>query len=258
MDKYIFLHVPKTGGTSVRTALRKRAKLCVAEHYYGLKSSAQKADVIYGHFKISTYANMFPHAKLITVVREPIEQIISNFLHYKRAQNTRFEPGIGRLPPGLNFVEFYRHPKMLNYQSQFFDTVDIEDFYVVGITERYNDFLDQLELKCGWKIGKLPHLNPSMAGRPVPTPEQIAEIKELYSKDYGLYEKAKKKAKVTTEAPFKRTESTPKKEIRVDLSTTTSDKEKGSELKYEPVKSKQKKQKKKKEKKEGVDPRTQE
>ena len=83
MAKILFLHLPKTAGTSLRHALKKPMEQRQSPHVNAC--FLQKNDLellnrftfICGHLSLSDAHRLFPDAAIMTVVRNPIERCLS-------------------------------------------------------------------------------------------------------------------------------------------------------------------------------------
>ena len=185
--KYIFLHIPKTGGTSFRRSVEQSfsSKLCT--YYYSFNRPVEQCEALYGHFRVDEMMEKFPGAKLITFIREPVQQMISNYSHYLRSQSTSFEPGIGILPPNLGFVEFCQFTS--NYQSRFLGDIPIEAFDYVGMVENYRGSIEQLNK--GLKLTLNPNISKEnvATNRYQPTEQELLAIVDYIQKDIELYTK---------------------------------------------------------------------
>lgn len=143
--KLVSVHVPKTGGTSLRLALERVHRLAT---FYRTLNSPEDPQVVHGHIRVSEARRRWPGVPVVAFVRNPFDQIRSNFDHYRRAPQTRFDPGIGRLPPGMTFGDFIAHPPMVDYQSQFVDgPVDF-----LGTTERLSDGVAEINRLFGLDV----------------------------------------------------------------------------------------------------------
>ena len=91
MEKYIFVHVPKTAGTSIRSLLCKKlgpsnisppfdAKPLSVEQAYQLDSYS----MIFGHISYSDIKKFFPDRKLITFLREPVARCLSIYGFFRQ------------------------------------------------------------------------------------------------------------------------------------------------------------------------------
>jgi len=163
---WLFVHTPKTAGTSLRWALDKyfgkQNVVCdygpqgdatsdiVREHLYSeddLKGPAtlvaaianQNKKILTGHFRLQKYADNFEAQNIITFIREPLVRMCSEYLH--RKNNKTF---IG------TFSDFVRKPGFQNTQSRYLGGISKQSF--IGVTEQYGESLQQLNHLAHWKL----------------------------------------------------------------------------------------------------------
>ena len=89
----VFIHVPKTAGTSVTEVLRRQCgaeRFC--EHMFDgdikklSKAEIQRFQVFAGHFNYSTIVAAMPHATCFTFLRNPLDRVVS-LVRYWRAHS---------------------------------------------------------------------------------------------------------------------------------------------------------------------------
>jgi len=159
--KFIFIHIPKTAGTSFRLSLAAKMS---SFWDYGAKnldtsdeikltvysnapeklveiSKQNEVGFISGHFPALKYKRFFPEAKLLTFVREPIDRVISEYNHHVR---------LGGYTQSIS--AFCNIPVHKNRQFGFFSGLSVDDFYFVGLTERYSHSLDLFNDMTGLKL----------------------------------------------------------------------------------------------------------
>lgn len=209
-DPLIFIHVPKTAGTSVRTVFQKWFPDQLKLHYYNEPKGEMPrrldldapgaAPVIYGHFNrlrgfgISDY---YPSVRqFLTILRDPFDMHISRyFFSQRRAEDWKHGSDIGdaslsrHLETGhLNMLEHFPRPVTAeNYREQF------EEFFIgVGCYETLDSCLQRFEKLLGRPAGtaRLPHLN---AGKPRPAlPEGAYErFRERFPLEFEIYDWAR-------------------------------------------------------------------
>jgi Sulfotransferase family len=84
MRKYVFVHLPKTGGTSFQLALRRVIGDDAVSPSFNAsilsEAEAGKLDqypVISGHISITDVARYFPDRKILTILRDPLDRCVS-------------------------------------------------------------------------------------------------------------------------------------------------------------------------------------
>jgi len=174
---YIFVHIPKTGGTSLALALEGRAMK--DDILIGDTPKAQKRK---GRLKgVETKGRLWKHASLrdaeglisteemqslfvFTLVRNPWDRVLS---YYSWLQGQNFDhPAVG-LAQSLDFGAFVAHPQVLGairaqpYASYVVDPDGAECCNLYLRLEHLDDDLPRLEAALGVKLGPLPHTNRS-------------------------------------------------------------------------------------------------
>jgi hypothetical protein len=146
----IFVHIPKTGGTSARMALLAHAARRNFIFDYGPNQAETtegyrdwlydrsefeakrrrlrtwRGTYIVGHFHARKYWDVFPARDFATILREPFARVLSEFNHRQSR---------GRLEPGVDFSAFLRDPRYCNMMTRALDGVDIDRFGFLGLTE---------------------------------------------------------------------------------------------------------------------------
>ena len=129
----LFIHIPKTAGTSFRIGLERifGCQRIIQDygpdatetddallHLYHQKPFKPayvaeiafkcRASVVGGHFPVSRYIKVFPGATAISFVREPLQRCYSEYLHFKQY--------VGY---GNSFESFFHQTSQINLQSGF-------------------------------------------------------------------------------------------------------------------------------------------
>lgn len=201
---YVFVHIPKTAGTSFRIAIERKIKLDKVLYDYGKSSRTTSpliVETIYsdkalellkhlneikfimGHFNVTKYYTILQKPKIITFIRDPLQRVISEYKHKQRLDGYS-EP----------FETFYTQENQQNKQYKFLGGVKLEDIFFIGLTEEYDKSILLFNKKTNLKIHVL-GLNKSEKSLQAKydIPDKTRKVlEELNSKDMDLYIKAKK------------------------------------------------------------------
>lgn len=205
----IFLHIPKTAGTSVRDVFKGWFGDRMRPHYPGgpggqdlvrahqaLVQTQQPPPVLYGHFNgrigrgVSTD---FPQVRqLITILRDPLEQVLSGYFYVKQRHPTPegypawASPDLEThiLNPALTFRNHF--PAELS-RDNYKDILE-ERFIEIGLTEQLDLSLARIAQALGkpFDTGSLPWLNKALRDQDVPE-DLRARFIETHALDYEIY-----------------------------------------------------------------------
>ena len=205
----IVIHVPKTGGTSVKTFFTEWFGEDLHCHYFDHQRGLmpRKVDlhamnqiagppVVYGHFNRDRgfgVEDYYPDAKqFIAFLRDPFEQIVSGYFHVRRAgrapacQSQFLQGGLRDFVMGTNASAlsfFPRQVSMENYKDI------IEEFFIeIGVTEYFEESMMRIARKIGqpYRPENVKRLNVSPRDQRVPD-ELREEFMEKRPLDYAVY-----------------------------------------------------------------------
>lgn len=160
----LFIHVPKTAGTSFNTCAEEFFGLDAMEKDYGADAdhtsalikkyiygrrtidlfglfrdfSSNRKKWLTGHFNADRYVYLFGCQNTLAFVRKPVDRVISEYL-YRVRKFSLDQP----------FEEFYRAPDETNKQFVMIGQFPWQAFELVGTQERYNACLELVRERVG-------------------------------------------------------------------------------------------------------------
>ena len=219
----IFLHIPKTAGSTLNTIVERQYKsveiysidskrvIQSMEEFKQLPAQPlEKIKLLKGHMYFGLHEYLPTPSTYITILREPIDRIISTYYYIKRQKNHKHYELANQAKDLKDFIFKYRGKQLNNGQTRLLagmNSLEVEFgncsnemlevaknnlrkyFAVVGTTARFNEALILLKQKLGWHL-------PLYASKNVtnkrPKKEQISQdtldaIVELNQLDIELY-----------------------------------------------------------------------
>ncbi len=195
----LFVHIPKTSGTSFKFMMKnyfgEDSVLCdyslnsvetsneIVNYIYKEKDPYKLLNIIsqkkilMGHFPIGKYMHMFPTLYVATVLRDPVRQVASHYQHFIAHNNYKG-----------TIEEFVADERFKNIQTKYLQAKPLELFGFIGITERFDDSVALFNHMYRMKLKPL-HVNKAIKKLNIDD-KIIALIKKENSKDIALYKKA--------------------------------------------------------------------
>ena len=162
--------------------------------WYELNNIPDDIAVIHGHFPPEYFAEILPHSFTSVVLREPLERMISQYLHWQRAggdMGFRIE-----IPydPEMSFKDYAFQKEFHNFQTRALGNMTLEEFDLVGITSQLDRFVARLKGEPSKASNKAAQVN-YMGHKPKHkelgiTPQFIEKFKDINIEDYNNYHKA--------------------------------------------------------------------
>lgn len=206
MQRWGFIHIPKTAGTSFRRGIDQLLGPDATSRDYGPNSpetsrevlravyeagdnwrlwremQAREKFVIVGHVKLMKYQGILGTRNFFSFVREPVQRVVSEYCHFVKHHNFR-----------ESLLNFAGQPRFIDRQSKMLAGVPIAAIGLVGLTERYDESLDLFDRLFGLK---LPSLEENLGRSRIDVPHEISKteeqkIKELNARDIELYSRVR-------------------------------------------------------------------
>jgi Sulfotransferase family len=138
----ISLHIPKCAGTSFRHALEEAYGSGLWLNYgddYSFDAVPPCTECIHGHIPGNAYKEIFPRHQTITMVRNPVQRVVSNYYHFLHSPDSRHPASIKLHAEHLSLREFAEIECMRNKATRYVAGRKPEDFDFVGITEEFEE-----------------------------------------------------------------------------------------------------------------------
>ncbi len=221
-DLFIHLHIPKTGGTTLRDIIQRQyraekilmiPKLEESENILKEVSTSQinQLKLIQGHLKYGIHNHFHRRAKYFAIIRDPINRVLSTYYYVLSQKNNPQNLSTANNQMTIyDFVQSGVNPFLINGQTKLIsgktgniDNPIIEseelfslakenienDFLFLGITEMFDETILILKNMLGWHM---PYYSIANRTKKKPNydavnPTIISFIKEHNQLDIKLY-----------------------------------------------------------------------
>lgn len=183
--KIIFIHIPKTGGTTIEYHL----KLLNKENGYGVKKHTA-----FQHYKWKNYKELlgdkiFSDYFKFSVVRNPIHRIISEYywtpLHFGYKNGVSFDDF-------LKNVEYLLKNKRKKLKRMYYDHFEFQSDFILDENNkikvdklfRFENFSEISNFLKNYTDEKIKQKNKTKVQKLIPTEQQKERIYQMYKKDF--------------------------------------------------------------------------
>jgi len=223
-QKYFFVHIPKTAGTSFRTMLeaffpgkqlfparadrmQKASKGYPAwETYFEIEDEVRdQIQLFAGHIPFTKAITVQPNLKMLTFLRDPKERFIShvNYIHQQRLKNNpkqHLEETYQELRGSIRNIHaryladvptddliYFKQPRLIDDKAlnQAKENLMKCDFF--GISEQFTASVLLAEKAFGWRLGRIRRVNKT-SSKTYDLPSEITQgIEQATAYDQALY-----------------------------------------------------------------------
>ena len=211
----IFIHLPKTAGTSLRRTIQKNypsrelffiynrnPRFNTMDDLRGFKAEDfAKYKIIMGHFPFNRKIFPFNDRRFVTIVREPIQRVISYHRHVMGRDEWR-----GREISLIEYMQTSDEIQLQNHQTRLLAGMkrnpvtekhleqaikNIEKYFLhAGTSERFADTVDCLHDLLGWRKKKVfyENVSPNQQATTDNYSEDILEkLRDINEYDFKLH-----------------------------------------------------------------------
>jgi hypothetical protein len=223
-DRLLFLHIPKSGGTTLSKILTRQY---ADRHFYFYKygwgkrslaefsqldeaDEARESKIVRGHFCFGLHQYLPGPSRYITMLRDPVDRAISHFYYVARSPDHPQHRQVVEQRLTLHqFLQDGMAKEIQNFQTLAIAGINVQDmnqptaadlqqaianlrqhFVAVGTTERFDDTLILMQAILGWSAPVYVKQNVTL-DRPAASdiPQETQQlIRDLNPYDVELYD----------------------------------------------------------------------
>lgn len=206
----LFLHMPKCAGSSIKKLLESNNKdLLILDYESFFTEPKIERDkkilqcleqpeilntekIVYGHFFPVKYIGNSspPNLKLVTIIREPIDRLISHYYFWKSGDFSSHYLWRKMKEHNWSLTDFILCEEMRNFYCQYFTKIPIQFFTYIGIYENLNQSVDLCFSNLGLNINAdlLPRENKTRTKKIIKlTDEFVEQARQFHAQDYLIY-----------------------------------------------------------------------
>jgi hypothetical protein len=212
----IFIHLPKTAGTSLRRTIQKNYRSkelffvynknprfhSIDDLYNFVPEDFEKYKIIMGHLSFNRRLFPFNDRRFVTLVREPVQRCISYYHHVMNRREWR-----GRQQSLPEYMETSGDIQFQNHQTRLLSNMkrnpitgkhlenairNIEKYFLhVGTSETFPQTVEYLSMTLGWSKKKIFYENTTLKKQTTTdclSEDILDRLRELNEYDIKLYE----------------------------------------------------------------------
>ena len=177
MLKLIFIHIPKTAGSTIFELLKRNFDsheiIKFNKHLFNVHPQKDRAEillnvitsdtkVLHGHFTfqdLRLVIHNYPDAKIITFIRKPVDRVISNYKFFKKRILIGKAKKRQLFRVNESLMEYARRYNSRNRMSNILDGVKLSDLYFLGFFENIEPDIKSLFNRLNLKSESIPIIN---------------------------------------------------------------------------------------------------